>query len=267
MRKTIHHLLMLPRSIRVRMMSGFALMGVLPMLVSVYVLTNQIAPVRQGVPWMCVMILLSVVLVLAGSHLMRESVWSVINVARTADELLRQAKEGADAREVVRLERLLCYMEDQLAAARRALQVYRDVARRETRSYRLPPLIPGQLVRARLEEELARSRREGSMVTVFAWETAVVSAEEERDETHVPLWLQEVLRKSGAVLDGVGRVRAGYWVGVARGLEAEQVPGVLTTMKRVALTHGIDAAMKVWVSPREEVDVREVMRGIGEERG
>jgi len=262
MRELIKQLFMLPRFVRVRMVSGFALMGVIPILVAVYVITNQIAPVRQAIPWICAVVLISVMLAIIGVGLMRESVMGVINVAQTAQALLaRVARGGVDAREIVRLERLLCYMEDQLSAARRALQMYREDTRKETRHFKLPPLMPSQVVRARLEEETARAQRERTPVAIFTWRTAMVSAEEMSDETQVPLWLQEVLRRSGQTLDALGRIRPGYWVGCARGVPAVRVREMMLTMERVALTQGAEADVRGWSCPEEVPDVGAIMCG------
>lgn len=262
MRKLVKQLFMLPRFVRVRMVSGFALMGVIPILVAVYVITNQLAPVRQAVPWICVVVLISIVLAVIGVGLMRESVMGVINVAQTAQELLARVAGGTvDAGEIVRLERLLCYMEDQLNAARRMLQAYRDGMRKETRRFRLPPLIPSQLVRARLEEETTRAQREHVPVALFTWWTAMVSADEMDDETHVPLWLQEVLRRTGQALDALGRIRPGYWVGCARGVPAVRVPELVLLMERIAVTNGAEVEVRGWGCPEETVDVSELMRG------
>jgi len=260
MRKLIKQLFMLPRFVRVRMVSGFALMGVIPILVAVYVITNQIAPVRQAIPWICAVVLISIILAIIGIGLMRESVMGVINVAETAQELFaRVARGGVDAREIVRLERLLSYMEDQLSAAQRALQVYRENMRKETRRFRLPPLMPPRLVRARLEEETARAQRERTPVAIFTWRTAMVSEDEMSDETHVPLWLQEVLRRSGQTLDALGRIRPGYWVGCTRGVPAMRVREMMLAMERVALRHGVEADVRGWSCPEETVDVGALM--------
>lgn len=262
MRQLIKQLFMLPRYVRVRMVSGFALMGVIPILVAVYVITNQLAPVRQTVPWMCVVVLISIVLAVIGVGLMRESIMGVINVAQTAQELFRRVARGqVDAREIVRLERLLCYMEDQLNATRRALRAYRDEMRKETRRVRLPPLIPSPLVRARLEEETTRANRERAPVALFTWRTAMVSADEINDETYVPLWLQEVLRRTGQALDALGRIRPGYWVGCARGVPALRVPELVLLMERIALTSGVEVEVRGWGCPDETVDVSVIMRG------
>lgn len=262
MHKLIKQLFMLPRFVRVRMVSGFALMGVIPILVAVYVITNQLAPVRQAVPWICVVVLISIVLAVIGVGLMRESVMGVIDVAQTAQELLARVAGGAvDAGEIVRLERLLCYMEDQLNKARRTLQAYRDGMRKETRWFRLPPLIPSQLVRARVEEETTRAHRDGVPVALFTWRTAMVSADEMDDETHVPLWLQEVLRRAGQTLDALGRIRPGYWVGCARGVPALRVAELVLLMERIARTSGAEVEVHGWGCPDETVDVSVIMRG------
>lgn len=262
MRQLIKQLFMLPRFVRVRMVSGFALMGVIPILVAVYVITNQLAPVRLAVPWLCAVVLISIILAVIGVGLMRESVMGVINVAQTAQELFaRVACDKGDAREIVRLERLLCYMEDQLGAARRMLQAYREEMRKEVRHFRLPPLIPSQLVRARVEEEMARAHREGVPVALFTWRTAMVSADEMDDETHVPLWLQEVLRRTGQALDALGRIRPGYWVGCVRGIAARRVPELALLMERVALTNGAEVEVRGWCCPDEPIDVNVIMRG------
>lgn len=257
MRRIIQQLFMLPRGIRVRMMSGLALVGVIPILVTVYVITNQLAPVRQAVPWICLVALSSIVLVIAGGHLIRESLMGVINVARSAQELLQEVKKGERGmQELVRLERLLCYMEDQVAAARRALEGYRDELRKEARSWRLPPLIPVSVVRARVKEEVQRARGSGEALGIITWRTRVVSKEELNDDTHIPLWLQEVLRRNGGVIESVGRLRAGYWVGLGRGLLAEQVKELLISMQRIALSHGVQAEIAGWSVPEEEGEVR-----------
>jgi len=262
MRKFIKQLFMLPRFVRVRMVSGFALMGVIPILVAVYVITNQLAPVRQAAPWISLVVMISIVLAVTGVALMRESVMGVIDVAQTARELFARLRHGGvDAREIVRLERLLCYMEDQLGAARRELQGYRDEMRRETRRFRLPPLMPSQHVRARLEEEVQRAQAERGPVAVFTWRAALAAADEMADETHVPLWLQDVLRRTGQALDALGRIAPGYWVGCARGVPAVRVPELLVLMERVALTNGTEAEVRGWSCPEETINVAALMRG------
>lgn len=268
MRQFIKQLFMLPRFVRVHMVSGFALMGVIPILVAVYVITNQLAPVKQAVPWICVVVLISIVLAVTGMGLMRKSIAGVINVAQTAQEIFARVARGhVDAREIVRLERLLCYMEDQLNAARRALQAYRDEMRKEQRRFRLPPLIPPGAVRARMEEETARACSERSPVALFTWEAAMASADEMNDETHVPLWLQEVLRGAGQTMDALGRIRPGYWIGCARGVSAARVAELVLQMERIALTTGADVDVRGWGCPDESVDVSRIMRvGNGERR-
>ncbi len=237
MSKLLKQLLMLPREVRIRLMTAFALMAVIPLLAGVYVVTVHVAEANQQLPWLKAMLLTCMILACTGFIIMRRSLWGVVDIARTTEELLSECKkEGMRApyaREILRLERFVLYMEDQVRAARRLLEAYRKSGK-ELRQFRLPPLIPSRLVRTRALEEARQAEQSGRAIGIISWRNNMVTPEETADETYVPTWLQQILRNSTVVPDTIGQLRPGHWIGWSHDKDSVQMQECLASMRETA---------------------------------
>jgi len=251
---------MLPRFVRVRLIAAFALMGVIPVLAAMYVMTTRFGMARVQLPMMSVLLLMCLILACLGLHVMRETIFGVIDVSRIVQELMRlraHDPRAVSASELVRMDRLVSYMGDQVRAAQRMLDAYQASVREETRPFRLPPLVPAALLRTRVHEELAQAEVQRIPIGIFTWQLGDVSAREVADETLVPSWLQDVLRHSGIVLDALGRMRPGHWIGWTQRLNSVEVKRVAAQMhKAVPATLADRVSLAAWSHPADAVELR-----------
>jgi len=158
---------------------------------------------------------------------------------------------------VVRLERLLSYLGDQVAAARRMVRRYQEARQGAVRPFRLPPLVPAALLSERIAKELARAETQQQPIGVFLWELSDVGEREAADDSLVPAWLQDLLRQGGGMLDALGRLRPGHWVGWMSRVDAARVKTILRNMQQAipgALTDKVTVA--AWSHPAEAFDLR-----------
>jgi hypothetical protein len=255
MMRLLRQIYMLPRFVRVRLMAAFALMGVIPILVAIYAVTNRLSAGRVQVTITSVLLLICLVLACLGLHIMRETVFGVIDVSRVVQELLRlRAREprAVSAGELVRMDRLVAYMGDQVRAAQRLLDAYQATVRDTARPFRLPPLAPTALLRTRIHEELEKAEHQRYPLGIFSWELTDVSEREAADETLVPALLQDVLRQSGMELDTLGRIRPGYWIGWVKRMNSQRVKTALTQMqKAVPAQRAGRITLSAWSHPQD----------------
>lgn len=260
MTRLLRQIYMLPRFVRVRLIAAFALMGVIPVLAAIYVMTTRTGMARVQLPMMSVLLLMCLVLAGLGLHVMRETVFGVIDVSRIVQELMRlraHDKRAVSAGELVRMDRLVAYMADQVRAAQRLLDAYQASVHEAARPFRLPPLVPAALLRSRVHEELEQAQLQHYPIGIFTWQLGEVSAREMADETLVPAWLQDALRHSGMALDALGRMRPGYWIGWSPRLNSGQVKDAALQMQ-----HALPAqvagrvALAAWCHPHETVELR-----------
>jgi len=256
MSKLIRQVMMLPRYVRVRVVSAFALTAVVPLLVATYVVTKAAPPSRE-VPWLCVVMLLCVILALLGLYLNKEIVFGVVDLARIAAEIFR-AREGVEVTttEVVQLERLLNYMDDQLLTTRRLIRRYRETMINQVRQFKLPPLVPTRILVKRLDQELRGAAERRETLGVFAWKAARIADEEVADDTYVPAWLREVLKRSGVALDGIGALEPGCWVGWSHHRDEEHIRKATEMMRE--MLEGTGDMVAGWCHPADRVTVHQV---------
>ena len=256
MNKLLRQVFMLPRYVRVRVVSAFALTAVVPLLVAAYVVT-RIAPTSREVPWLCVVLLLCTILACLGLYLNKEIVFGVVDLARIATEIFR-AREGAEvtASEVVRLERLLSYMDDQLLTTKRLIRKYRETMISQVRQFKLPPLVPTRVLVKRLDQELRGAAERRETIGVFALKSPEATDEERADDTFVPAWLQDVLKKSGVGLDALGALEPGCWVGWCLHRDDEQIRRAIAMMR--GMLEGTGCMATGWCHPVDRVTVHQV---------
>jgi hypothetical protein len=155
------------------------------------------------------------------------------------------------------LERLLIYMGDQIAAARRAVVRYREAQRRAVRTFRLPHLVPAPSLQARITTELARAEQCKQTIGIFLWELRDAGESESADDSLIPVWLQDLLRHSGGALDALGRLRSGYWIGWISRVEADRVHTMLKNMRSaIADPSTVHMTVSAWCHPSEAFDMR-----------
>ncbi|GEM_PF-1425267 len=260
MTRLLRQIYMLPRFVRVRLIAAFALMGVIPVLAAIYVITMRTGTVQVQLPMMSVLLLMCLLLACLGLHVMRETVFGVIDVSRVVQELMRlrtRDTRAVSTSELVRMDRLVSYMSDQVRSAQRMLDAYQASVHDELRPFRLPPLVPAALLRARVHEELDRAEQQRYPIGIFTWQLGEVSAREVADETLVPAWLLEALRHSGIALDTLGRMRPGHWIGWARRLNSVQVKSAALQMQN-ALPANVAGrvTLAAWSHPHDAVELR-----------
>ena len=256
MKEFLKHLLMMPRSLRTRMFIAFALMGVIPILSAVYVISLYPQSVRERPTSLSVLLLMCILLTITGFIVMKMTIFGIIDISRLVDQLLiRSQRRGAkdvSPREIIRVERLVSYMDDQLFTARRLLDSYREVRREGAKPFRLPALVPQRSLHERIETELALAAEDQYPIGLFTWKADVVTLEESQDESLMPPWLQDMLKRSGASFSALGRLAPGYWIGWMQKKNAGAIKQFEAKMHEVMKhdTHGI--TIKVWCHPAEQ---------------
>jgi hypothetical protein len=215
MKEFLEQLLLLPRRVRQHMVAAFALMAVIPILAGAYAITVYLGD-RKTAATMSGVLLVCVLLACLGFLVMRATVWSVIDIARSVSRLIPPdggpVEKPRDAEELVRFERLIIYMENQIHTARRRIKTYRDVAL-DSEVFRLPRLIPRVTVRERLDEELRVAEHQRYPITLLCIEATAMPADARADDSKIPEWLVTMFRQSRAVFDGLGVLERGRWVG------------------------------------------------------
>jgi len=215
MKKKPGPLSMLPREIRIRLVAAFALMAVIPLLAGLYLATLHLTNTHLPAYWIKIIIITLMILICAGFIIMRNCVWSIIDIAKTTEQLLSQPKnQNTFSDELLRFEHLLLYLEDQIYAAKRFLNTKRKNDNLP-KSFKLPTRVPSSLVKTRLLSLAKNAELNGSLIGVFIWKSSNVSQSETEDSTLVPQWLIAILKNSPIVPDAIGRLKPGYWIGWA----------------------------------------------------
>jgi hypothetical protein len=260
MMRLLRQIYRLPRFVRVRLIAAFALMGVIPVLAAIYVMTNRSWMMRAQLPAMSALLLICLVLACLGLHMMRETVFGIIDVSRIVQALMRlraRDKRAVSTSELVRVDRLVAYMGDQVRAAQRMMDAYQVSLRDETRPFRLPPLVPATLLRARVHEQLEQAELQRYPLGMFTWQFGEVSEREMADETLVPAWLQDVLRHSDITLDALGRMRPGHWIGWTQRVDSAQVKRVAAQMQKALPARlASRVTLTAWSHPGDAVELR-----------
>lgn len=263
MKHVIRHLFMLPRGVRLRMVTAFALMAVIPLLAGVYVVTSHVTRSHDIYAVLCILLLVCIFLACVGFVVMRSTVWGVVDIARTMDELLgseQSASRNINARELDRVERLVLYMDDQVRTARRKLDQYRAMMRQQSLRFRLPPLVPASLLRQRVEDVTREAERNHYPVGFFSWRNSLVTPEEAADDTRVPQWLYEMLKRVNCVPDAICRADAGYWVGWVTRRNPQQVKTIAEAMQQaLPPPHSSQVLIGAWSHPTDAVTVRQLL--------
>jgi hypothetical protein len=215
MKDLLEQLLLLPRRVRQHMMAAFALMAVIPILAGAYAVTVYLGD-RKTAAMMSGVLLVCVLLAMLGFLVMRATIWSVIDIADTVDRLIpsdgERPQSRDEAEELVRFERLIIYMENQIHTARRRIKAYRDVAL-DSSVFRLPRLIPRQALRERLDEELRVAEHQRYPITLLCIESPYLPSDMDADDSKMPDWLVQMFRASKVMFDGLGVLDNSRWVG------------------------------------------------------
>jgi len=215
MKRKPKNLFMLPREIRIRLVIAFSLMAVIPLLATIYFVTIYVANGQMPIRLIKSTILVSMILMCSGFVIMRGCIWSIVDIAQAADELItnRQGKKSND-NELLRFEHFLLYIEDQIYSAKRILRTKRKFDS-PVKSFKLPTLIPASLIKNRLISLTKNAELNGNQIGIFTWQNGNVSKDESNDETYIPEWLINFIKNNSVTPDAIGRQRPGYWMGWA----------------------------------------------------
>ena len=256
MKRKPRNLFMLPREIRIRLVIAFSLMAIIPLLSTIYFVSIYIANVQMPVHWIKVTLLTSMMLMCAGFAIMRNCIWSIIDISHTTDQLLSNPvrKKHAD-NELLRFEHFLLYMEDQIYAAKRILRAKRKFDP-PVRSFKLPTLIPTSLVKNRLLNLTKNAELSCGQIGVFAWQNSNISKNESNDETFVPPWLINFLKNISVTPDAIGQLKPGYWIGWSENKNVKEMNEYLkTARKNVSSTNFNDITIVAFSHPSAQSDL------------
>jgi hypothetical protein len=269
MKELLEQLLLLPRRVRQHMMAAFALMAVIPILAGAYAVTVYLGD-RKTVAMMSGVLLVCVLLACLGFLVMRATIWSVIDISRTVDRLIPaddSLPNPHNADELVRFERLIIYMENQIHTARRRIKAFRDVSLDAT-VFRLPRLIPRTVVRARLDEELRVAEHQRYPITLMCIQADAVPADVGQDDSKIPEWLIEMFRTSRASFDGLGVLRPGCWVGWMVKRNRVQTSETLDSLERAIPPGRRDSvAIRVYSHPADGMPRESIIAALDNSRG
>ena len=229
----------LPKSVRGRALSAMLLMAGFPILGATLVMCDRLQQRTFGMPVVCIVMGLCTLLAWFGFWDIRTLLLSVIDIRDFTDEIIRLHRKadgkGGNAAEVAKLERLICYLQDQMDAAQQIVQYHlaanREYAARSTTTYgskgtlivHLPSLIPRSALAARIQADLAKADEQHCDVCIVKCQSRMVSAAETADDTLVPAWLRDLLSSLKCPVRFLGRVQAGHWIGVLECMDRGQI--------------------------------------------
>ena len=223
MKRKPRNLFMLPREIRIRLVIAFALMAVIPLLATIYFVTIYLANIQMPVYWIKLTLLTSMIIMCTGFIIMRNCIWSIIDIAKTTDQLIINTQHNkSTGNSLLRFEHFLLYMEDQIYAAKRILSTKRKLDS-PVNSFKLPTLIPSSLIKNRLISLTKNAELNCTQIGVFAWKNSNVSQDESNDETYIPAWLINFIKNNGVTPDAIGRQKPGYWIGWAKNKDVKEM--------------------------------------------
>ncbi len=218
--------IILPREIHYRMTIAFSVATIIPILIGLYLLTVHVPAFSFYQPWLRFLMVICAILGGLGILLIRTSVWKVVDIACTTDEILVALKndksKGKNAEELLRVERLVLYMEDQVRAARRSLELYREITK-PLKHFKLPRQLPAQYAKAKTKEMIENSLESKINAGLIYWRNSEVCDIELNDDSFVPDWLSTIIRDSSIIPEAIGRFGPGEWVCWLEGNNAEEI--------------------------------------------
>ena len=226
MAKVIKQVLTLPRDIRNRLTVAFALATAIPILSAIYLLTIHVSSSSFHLPWLKFLMIMCAILGVSGILIIKSTIWKVVDIACTTDEILMALKNdhthGTTAQEILRIERLVLYMEDQVRTARRSLELYREITR-TTKRFKLPRRLPATYVKTKIKDMIEISLELNKSSGLIFWHNIEVSDNELKDDSFVPDWLQNIFRNSAIIPELIGRYDLGHWICWIEGKSEEDI--------------------------------------------
>ena len=188
---------------------------------------------------------------------MRNCIWSIIDIAQTTDQLLKNPlhKKSNNDNGLLKFEHFLLYMEDQIYAAKRILRAKRKFDS-PTHSFKLPTLIPSSLVKNRLISLTKNAELNCNQIGVLAWKNNSVSQDESNDETYIPSWLINFLKKNKFTPDAIGRLQPGFWIGWAENKDINTMNEYLKNTREIISSNNLsDISVVAFSYPSENSDL------------
>lgn len=231
MKRKPKRFLLLPREIRIRLVIAFSLMAIIPLLAALYFVSIYLANIQMPVYFIKSLLITLIILMCAGFIIMRNCIWSIVDISHTTNKLISKPKNGKpDDNKFLRFEHFLLYMEDQIYAAKRILRAKRKFDT-TTDSFKLPTLIPSSLIKNRLLSLTKNTEIICGQIGIFAWKNNDISQEESDDDSFIPPWLVKFLKDTAVAPDAIGRLNPGYWIGWAENKNVKEMDEYLKTVR------------------------------------
>jgi len=231
MSKEAKQIIMLPKDIRYRISMAFGVATIIPLLAGLYLLTVHVSASSFYLPWLKFLMIMCAVLGVSGILLIRSTIWKVVDIACTTDEILialkNDASRGINAQELLRIERLVLYMEDQVRAARRSLDLYREITK-PVKHFKLPRQLPAKYAKSKTKNMIQTSLKYNKPSALILWNNSEVSENELTDDSFVPSWLQKIIKNSSILPEAFGRFGPGVWICWLEGISAEDIKKQIT---------------------------------------
>ena len=224
--KLVKQILTLPKEIRSKLVIAFMLATIIPLLSGIYLLTVHISVLNLYFPWLKILMIMCAILGVTGIFIIRATIWKIVDIASTTDEILLALKsdlsQKTKAQEILKIERLIFYMEDQVRAARRSLELYRDITK-PIKHFKLPRQLPASYAKEKTKDMIKTSIELNKPSGLIIWQNSEVSANELSDNSFVPDWLQQIIRNASIIPEVIGRFGPGNWVCWLEGKSAEDI--------------------------------------------
>jgi len=229
--KLLKQILTLPKEIRSKLSMAFMLATTIPLLSGIYLLAVHISASDFYFPWLKFLMIMCAVLGVSGILLVRSTIWKIIDIASTTDEILlglkRDSTKGVKVQEIIRIERIVLYMEDQVRAARRSLELYREITK-PIKHFKLPRQLPASYAKSKTKDMIKTSLKLKKASGLIIWNNRAVSDNELSDDSFVPEWLQQILKNASIIPEVIGRFGPGSWVCWLEGKSAEDIRTQIT---------------------------------------
>jgi len=226
MAKVIKQILTLPKDIRYRLTMAFMLATIIPLLSGIYLLSVHVSSSGFYLPWLKFLMIMCAILGVSGVLLIRSTIWKVVDIASTTDEILLALKSdlarGINVQEILRIERLVLYMDDQVRAARRSLELYREITR-PIKHFKLPRQLPANYAKSKTKDMIQTSLELNKASGLIFWHNSEVSGNELSDDSFVPEWLQQIFKNASIIPEVIGRFGPGNWVCWLEGKSDEDI--------------------------------------------
>ena len=229
--KLLKQILTLPRKIRSKLILAFMLATIIPLLSGVYLLTVHISAFNFYFPWLKFLMIMCAILGVSGIFIIRSTIWKIVDIASTTDEILlglkKDLSQKTTSQEVLRVERLVLYMEDQVRAARRSLELYKEITK-PIKHFKLPRQLPASYAKSKTKEMIKTSLKLKKASGLIIWNNKAVSDNELSDDSFVPEWLQQIFKNASIIPEVIGRFGPGSWVCWLEGKSDEDIRTQIT---------------------------------------